>query len=395
MRITKNTILAALILLFFSFAAFAQSVSHFDAGMEAFDKNKYSEAVKEFKLSLDEYPDSIESRFYYALALYYTDKFDEARDEFKKIAIKTKDSPWGKSALSYIEAIDLGIYAPVPENDFAGYLTVSYDSDDNITYNPVLVAEGGDNRTYGQLSLSYKPTIFSSKPLSISCNSYGSMYYKNTNNNEYGGGSDASLYVPFFLGSFLTFSAGGLSDYLKYDPYYTGSYDECRLTFNLFGESLAWTSIYGGSSNTLYRSSAYEGYDCYDSKIGIRQNLNALMYVEYLNKLSDTRGEDFAYRSDEYSIGALAPFPWQHKLSIAVKYMNKFFLYEDSIGNDHRHDTSYTFDILISRDLIKCLTFGLRYTFTAYSSNLMKDESALGYGSYLDHVLSLSFSYKF
>jgi len=395
MRITKNTILAALILFFFSFSAFAQSLSHFDAGMEAFNKNKYGEAVKEFKLSVDEDPDSIGSRFYYALALYYTDKLDAARDEFKKVAEKAKDSPWGLSASSYIEAIDLSIYAPAPENDFGGNLNLSYDSDDNITYNPVLVAEGGDNRTYGQFSLVYKPTIFSSKPFSISCNTFGSMYYKNTNNNEYGGGSDASLYVPFFLGSFLTLSGGGLSDYLKYDPYYTGSYDECRLTLNVFGESLAWTSIYGGSSNTFYSSSPYEGYDCYDSKIGIRQNLNALMYVEYLNKLSDTRGEDFAYRSDEYSIGALAPFPWQHKLSMVVKYMNKFFLYEDSIGKDHRHDTSYSFDILISRDLIKCLTFGLRYTFTAYSSNLMKDESALGYGSYMDHVLSLSFSYKF
>ena len=395
MRIAKNAAAASIFLVIFSLVVFAQSLSHFDAGMEAFNKNKYGEAVKEFKLSLDEDPDSIGYRFYYALALYYTDKLDAAREEFNKVAEKAKDSPWGKTALSYIEAIDLGIYAPVPENDLGGYLNISYDSDDNITYNPVLVAEGGDNRTFGQLTLSYKPTIFSSKLLSISCNSYGSMYYKNTNYNEYGGGGDASLFLPFFWGSFLTLSGGSLSDYLKYDPYYAGSYDECRLTFNVFGESLAWTSIYGGSSNTLYRSSTYEGYDCYDSKIGIRQNLGALIYVEYLNKLSDTRGEDFAYRSEEYSIGALAPFPWQCKLSIVVKNMNKLFLNEDSIGKDRRHDTSYSFDIMISRDIIKSLTFGLRYTYTAYSSNLLKDESALGYGSYMDHLLSLSFSYKF
>jgi tetratricopeptide (TPR) repeat protein len=395
MRIAKNAITASIILFFFSFAAFAQSLSHFDAGMEAFNKNKYSEAVKEFKLAVDEDPDSIGSRFYYALALYYTDKLDVARDEFRKIAEKAKDSPWGKSAMSYIEAIDLGIYAPAPENDFGGYLNLSYDSNDNMTYNPVLVAEGGDNRTYGQISLVYKPTILSSKPFSISCNTFGSMYYKNTDYNEYGGGTDASLYLPFFLGSFLTFSGGGLSDYLKYDPYYTSSYDELRLTFNVFGESLAWTSLYGGSSNTFYMSSTYEVFDSYDSKIGIRQNLNALMYVEYLNKLSDTRGGDFAYRSDEYSIGAVAPFPGYHKLTFTVKYMNKFFLYEDSIGKEHRHDTSYTFDMLISRNLIKNLSFGLRYSITAYLSNLLKDESALGYGSYLDHILSLSFSYKF
>ena len=395
MHIAKKAVAFWILLFVFSLAALAQSVSHFDAGMEAFNKNKYGEAVKEFKLSLDEYPDSIESRFYYALALYYTDKFDEARDEFNKVAEKTKDSPWGKSALSYIEAIDLGIYAPVPENDLGGALNISYDSDDNITYNPVLVAEGGDNRTYGQFSLVYKPTIFSSKPFSISCNTYGSMYYKNTGNNEYGGGGDASLFVPFYWGSFLTLSAGSMSDYLKYDPYYTGSYDECRLTFNLFSEGLSWTSIYGGSANTLYRSSTYEGYDCYDSKVGIRQNLGALIYVEYQTKLSDTRGDDFAYRSDEYSIGALAPFLWQCKLSIIAKNMNKLFLNEDSIGKDHRHDTSYSFDILVSRDIIKSISFGFRYTYTAYSSNLLKDESALGYGSYMDHVLSLSFSYKF
>jgi len=395
MRVAKTAIPALIILFLFSAAAFAQTLSHFDVGMGAFNKNKYGEAAKEFKMSLEEAPGSIEFRFYYALALYYDDKLDEAKLEFSKVAEKAKDSPWGKSAMSYIEAIDLGIYAPAPENDFGGSLNLSYDSDDNITYNPVLVAEGGDNRTYGQLYLSYKPTIFSSKPLSISCNGYGSMYYKNTNNNEYGGGADASLFVPFFWGSFLTLSGGSLSDYLKYDPYYTGSYDECRLTFNVFGESLAWTSIYGGNANTLYRSSTYEGYDCYDSKIGIRQNLGALIYVEYLHKLSDTRGEDFAYRSDEYSIGALAPFPGQCKLSIIAKYTNKLFLYEDPIALDLRHDSSYIFDILISRDFLDCLNFGLRYSFTNYTSNLLKDETALGYGSYQDHILSLSFSYRF
>jgi hypothetical protein len=221
------------------------------------------------------------------------------------------------------------------------------------------------------------------------------MYYKNTNNNEYGGNADASLYIPFFWGSFLTFSGGGLSDYLKYDPYYTGSYDECRLTFNIFGESLAWTSIYGGSSNIFYRSSTYEGFDSYDSKIGIRQNLSALIYVEYLHKLSDTRSEDFVYASDEYSIGAVAPFPFYHKLSIIAKYMNKLFLYEDSIALDNRHDSSYTFDVYLSKDLLEYLNYGLRYTFTAYTSNLLKDQTALGYGSYMDHILSLSFSYRF
>jgi len=395
MRIEKNTVLASLILILFSHAAFAQSPARFDSGMQVFNKANYGQAIKEFQAALEENPDSVESRFYYALSLYYDYRLDESRAEFSKVAEKYKDSPWGRSALSFIQAIDLGFYAPAPEKDLSGYLNISYDTDDNIAYNQIQVAEGEDTRTSGMLSLSYKPTIFSYKPISISCNSYGTMYYKNTDNNEYGGGGDASLYLPLLWGTFFSVSGGSVSDYLKYDPYYTSGYDEGRLTFNLFGENLAWTSIYGGSTNIYYASSAYEGYDSHDSRIGIRQNLNALIYLECQHKYSDTRSDNYAYMSDEYSIGATAPFILYSKFFVLVKYMNKLFLNDDPVGHDQRHDTSYSFDINVTKNIFKYLTLGLRYNYTMYESNLRKDQSVLGYGSYNDHILSLSISYVF
>ncbi|MFH1710363.1 MAG: hypothetical protein ABH860_04745 [bacterium] len=391
----RKVILTTLILLCFSFAVFAQSLSHFNAGMEAFDNNKYGEAVKEFKLSLEEDPDSIESRYYYAISLYYKDEFEGAKSEFKKVAEKANDSPWGRSALSYMEAIDLGVYAPSPEKDFGGYFLLTYDSDDNTAYNQAIVADGQDNRSSTQLSLVYKPVVLSSRPVAISLNSFGSTYYKNTDYNEYGGSADASFYVPFLWGSSFTLSCGSGLDYLKYDQYYTNDYAEGRFIFNLFGESPAWTSIYGGGSDIFYKLASYEVYDSRDSKFGIRQNLNSFVYFEYLNRFSDTRSDDFAYRSDEYSIGTVMPLPFYFKLSTVARYMNKFFLYEDSIGRESRYDTSSSLDLLLSRDIIKGLTLGLKYAVMLYSSNLDSDETALGYGSYVDHVLSLSFSYRF
>jgi hypothetical protein len=375
--------------------SYSQSLTHFDTGMVAFEKENYNEAAQEFSISLTEDQDNIGSRFYYALALYYSDKLSESRSEFVKVAQKAKDSPWGQSALSYVEAIDLGMFAPLPEKDFEGYFNLAYDSDDNVNLSPSFVAEGTDTRTSSQLSLVYKPTLFSYKPVSFSINGYGSQYYKNTSYNSSGGSTDISLYTPFILDSFFSMYYGSGINYLKYDPYYISDYYEGRLTLNFFSDSLAWTSVYYSGSKDLYRMTTYEPFDASNRTVGIRQNLNSLMYLQYENKALITRGDDYAYRSDEFSLSATAPFMFLHKFTITGTYINKNFIYDDSLAKQIRHDTAWVIDLNVIKDITRYLAFSLKYLITNNTSTLDKTQTALGYGSYLEHVVSLSFSYKF
>lgn len=398
MTVPKKALIFFLAILIFSFSAAANVKSHFERGMAAFDRGAYSEAKKEFKASLKENPQSTEYRFYYALALYYTDDLKEARAEFKKISEESTYPDWRKAANSYIEAMDLGIFAPMPEKDIEGYLIIAFDNDDNITYGPTVVAGGQDNRSSSQLSVTYKPLFASFRPLSLSINANGSIYDKNTNYNMYGAGLDMALNVPLIWDSYGTLSYGSINRYLKYDLYYLSDYIEGRITFNPLPGILSDTSLYLGGANNLYKISTYEGYDGYETRFGLRQDLNSYLFVQYDYKASLTRQDDFSNRADEYSIGATIPFPLFHRLYITGKYTNKNFLYGDSISIDKkevRHDNSSVFDLLFSRDLMRGLTLGLRYIYTKYFSSLDSDNTALGYGSYVDHVVSVSIYYKF
>jgi len=391
----RDLFLLIIIMTLLTTIAIADTKSHMDIGMGLFNQGSYSDALGEFEVAFNESPDSVDAHFYYALALYYCDKLEQSRAEFRKIAKKEKDSPWGKASLQFIEAIDLNITAPEKEDDFDGVFILSYDSDDNITYNPSLVAEGGDTKTSAQMNITYKPVLLSYRPISFSLNPYAINYYRNPNYNMYGGSGDIVIYSPNFNGTYASLSYGSGTYYQKYDKYYLTDYIEARYNLNLIGLPGTWTTVYTGGTNNVYQMASYEAYDSYDSKVGIRQNLNLLMHVQYEGKFSRTRSDDYANHSNEFEIGAYAPFPYFHKLFITGKYINKQFLYDDSIGKDLRQDSSYIFDMYFSKEYIDSVTLGLRYTFTNYTSNLDKTQTALGYGSYQDRILSLSISYDF
>ncbi len=383
-----------LIILIFPICSYAQSL-HYDAGMQALNNSRYVDAVNELKTAVYEDPNNIEYRFYYAVALYHSDKMTESRSEFGMIAQAAKDSPWGAAAMSYIEAIDLGIYAPQPEKDLEGSLSVAYEDDDNITYSPALVADGADNRSTGRLLISYKPALYSYKPMLLSCSGFTSTYSKNGKYNEDGGSADIALYAPVILGSYLSFSYGKAQVRLKSKPYYTSDYSDVRLTFNAFGDRIAWTSVYLGANTTYYDPSSYEAYDSHNPSFGIKQYLNSLTYLQYESILSDTRADALASRSDEFSMSFLVPFPFMSKLSILQKAVNKSFLNNDPIGDSIRRDNAYILDLTFTKVIKRNFSTDVRYMFTNYRSTLDHDETALGYGSYIDHVLSLSFSCRF
>jgi len=395
----KYLILPLLILSILSITTMAQIGSqfgpHFDSGMENFEKARYSTALQEFGSACRDNPDRVECRFYYALAMYYTDKLKEARSEFNKIAIEEKGSQWGIAARSYVEAIDNGYFAPLPGKDFNGYINLLYETDDNVTFAPSLVAEKADNKSSASVSVSYNPLIFSLRPLSFSYNVYGLWYDKNSNYDLNGSSSGVLFRLPLPLQSFATFSYGSGYYYLKNDPYYAADYIDARYTINAPAGSAAWTSIYVGGTNGRYKIASYVGYDGYESRIGVRQDLNAMTYLQYDLKSSDTRRDDFANMSSEYSLGQTIHFPYFHRLSAVIKYMDKLFEHDDLIANELRHDTSFGIDLSVTKDLTRYLGLEVKYDYTNYTSNLASDSTSLGYGSYVNHVLSLSISYKF
>jgi len=377
-------------------AAFGeQGKSHFDSGMELFNKNEYSKALDEFKASYKEDPASIESHFYYALALYYCDRFKEARSEFKEIYDKGKGDQWGMASKSYMDSIDMGYFAPYPERDFEGLMTLSFENDDNTTYGPSVAAGKADIRSMALLSLTYKPLIYSFRPLLLSYNLFGSIYDKNTAFNMYGGGPNISLSLPLPFESIISMLYGSDGYNLKGDPYYVSDYTEANYAINFPAGSPSWTSFYLDGANNKYKIASYEVYDGRESKFGVRHDMNAMTYMQYEYRASITRGDDFSCRSHEYSMGETIFFPYFHKLSMVLRYMLKGFLFDDSLARERRNDTSFGMDFSVTKDMSRYLNLEIKYAYTNYVSNLESSNSALGYGSYIDHVLSLLISYKF
>lgn len=391
----KDFVLHLMILLILSVTVLAQTISHFDSGLDEFKNERYGPALKQFEVACQDNPHSVECRFYYALSLYYTDRLKEARSEFSKIVDDQKGSQWGIAARSYMDAIDMGYFAPLPEKDFDGYINLSYETDDNVAYSPFLIAAKADNKSSALLSVSYDPLIFSLRPLSFSCNLYGLIYDKNTNYNLDGGSSDVLFRLPLPMNSYATFSYGSGNYFLKNESYYSADYLDARYTINLPAGSQSWTSIYAGGTNSVYKIASYEGYDGYESRVGIRHDLNAMTYIQYDLKLLDTRSSNFANIANEISLGETFYFPFFHRLYTVIRYTNKPFKYDDSIANDLRHDTSFGIDIFIAKDITRYINLGIKYVYTNNTSNLENTNTALGYGSYIDHVLSLSISYKF
>ena len=179
------------------------------------------------------------------------------------------------------------------------------------------------------------------------------------------------------------------------DPYFTDDYVASSISFKVFSGEQAWTTIYLNGANVLYTDPSYEAYNSYDTNFGIRQSLNRVIYVQYDHRFSDANSSDYVSKSDEYMFGATIPLPGMHKLYISQKYINKHYINIDSVGLSRRHDTAYVYDFYGTREIIRGLSVGLRYTKTNYSSNLDKTQTALSYGSYLGSVFSLSISYKF
>lgn len=382
-------------LVIFSSASIAQPGSHFDVGLQEFMSIDYLNALHEFELGCEDNPKSIECRFYHALSLYYLDRTNEARKEFQAIADEEKGSQWGLAAASYVYVIDLGYFAPLPEKDFNGCLNLSYETDDNITYSPFLVAAKADNKSSSLLSVSYNPLIFSHRPLSISYNAYGLLYDRNSSYDVYGGSLDIQYRHALPWESFATFLYDCGNYYLNLAPYYSVDYIEARYSINLPAASQSWTSLYIGGTNNFYKTDAYKGYNGYESKTGIRYDLSATTYFQYEMRMSATQSNDFANIADEYSLGETVIFPFFHRLYTVIKYTNKFFKYDDSIANELRHDSAFGINLSLSKDISRYWNLVFKYSYTNYTSNLGGANSALGYGSYKDHVLSLSILYKF
>lgn len=396
MKIKIFTLLLAAFLLTAG-SSYAQTSQSFNLGMDALNNARYSQAVKDFKAALDENPDDIGYRFYYALALYYSGDLNGAKLEFQKIVKDSGSSSWGKTSAAYIKYIDFGIHAPKPQNDIKGSLTLLYESNDNMAYTPYLIEGGWDKKSFAQISTTFQPMMFSSRPLSFTLNGFGSAYDINKSYNEYGGSGDMTLNIPLFFGTLMTLSLGRENYYQTQEAaaYYTNDFSDALLVFNLFPELQTWTSVFAGRSYLAYSDVSFEGYSGDNWVYGIRQNLNMLTYIEYNNKNSKTKSTDYTYISDEYSVGATIPMPHLFKLFISEKFINKGFLYPDSIGGKKRHDTAYIFDFFLSRQWDQCLTLGARYTYTNYSSNLDKAHTALSYGSYTGHVFSISLAWDF
>jgi len=393
-----NRLLIVIFLIFLlSAAVTAETRSDFDLGMDAFNNGKYDLAVEKYKAALDSNPDELGYRYYYALALYYVGKMEDSRSEFQKVIAEGDDSAWAKTALFYVKDIDCGICAPRSEKDLEGSFVFMFENNDNVAYTPFFLEEAWDNRISAQLSGTYKPYLFSYRPVSVTINTYKSNYERNKIYDEYGGTGNISLNLPPIFRTFLTFTVGKGSYYQAYAPYFTSDYFEGALTFNMLPEARTWTTVYIGSSTNLYQNPSYEalGYDSNNANFGVRQNLNALMYVQYDNKRTSTKNDDYDNLSDEYSVGAAIPLPFFFKLFISETLINKGYLNYDSIGLKKRRDTSYVFDFYLSREFWRALTLGTRITVTNNTCNLDKSQTALGYGSYVGHVFSVSMTYIF
>lgn len=375
--------------------ALCANTSHFQEGLSAFDEKNYELAAIEFKASIDNDNSGTSGKFYYAACLYFLGRDNEAKELFLEIYRSERFSEWGASSASYIEAIELGIPAPEPEKDLMAYINLTCDSEDNITYDPIDIAGGEDTRTTGQLYVSYRPVIFGSRYLGISLNSYAAQYQKNSKYDLAGTSGDISFNSSLFEGSYFSCTWGKGVFTQKMSPYYNNDYLDARVMVSQ-NNGASWTSLYVNGSQSIYDTSTYEGYDGITSSVGIRQDLNPLMYILYEKRSYIARVSDFSNRSDEIEVGATSPAPFACKLTITARLVNKLYLYGDPLSpfDDARHDTSNTFDILLSREIIKNLTVGLKYTSILLRSNLEKTESSLGYGSYDDHIVSLSLSYK-
>ncbi|MFC1767670.1 tetratricopeptide repeat protein [Candidatus Margulisiibacteriota bacterium] len=392
----KKIIVFLLVTLCLSAFAHAQIKTDFDYGMEAFEEGNYERATKDFKTAFKKNPEEIGFRFYYALALYYSGRMKEAEQEFKKVVDHNPASPWAKSAKAYLKNIYLGIEAPEPENDFGGYLSFSYDNDDNIAYSAFAMADGYDNRLSTNFLIAYKPSIYSYKPISFSFSTLKTSYEKNTAYNDHGWGSGISLNIPLPASTFATLTYDNKRYFQDPDAAYFNTDDlETGLMFKVFPGDPQWTTIYIGNTNTLYQNPTYEAYNSFDTKFGIRQQLSTVVYVQYEGKASHAKDPDYENVSDEYTIGAFIPLPYFHKLYISQTYINKHFAYNDSVGGRRRQDSMYIYDFYGYREYFDDFTLGLRYTITNNTSNLDKSQTALSYGSYVGNVLSLLISYNF
>jgi hypothetical protein len=372
-----------------------ETTSHYMQGLHAFDEKNYELASVEFKASIDNEKAGTPGKFYYAACLYYLGRYQEAKEIFLSIYNSDRFSEWGSSASTFIESIDLGIPAPEQEKDLMAYINVAYDSEDNISYNALHAVSGADTRTSYQLYGAYKPRVSDRSHAGFSLNAYSAQYGKNTKYNMSGTSGDISMNTKLVEGAYFSLTWGTGAYDMNSSSYCKVNYMDSRVMFSQ-NNGASWTTIYLNGSNNSYGTVSYEGLDGPVSTVGIRQDLNPLMYVLYEKKASITRISDYSNRSDEIEVGATSPAPFSCKLSVSARLINKLYLDDDPLSptGDVRHDTSNTFNLLLSRELISNLILGVKYTSLISNSNLDKLESTLGYGSYSDHVISLSLSYK-
>lgn len=265
-----------------------------------------------------------------------------------------------------------------------GLVGVSYSYDDNVSYNPIKVAEGIDNKT-----TSYFRITFNYPLLSFNFNYYDYAYAKRKefNTNGYVVGlkfskneSDAN----FSLGcDFSSFKKEGRN-------YYATRYLEARSTFRLLGGN--WSSVYFGQLLGDYAQEDYKPLSYKENILGIKYYLigNLNLTIELIQSLAER--DDYSYDAKIAKISHSFDLPSGIECSVSDSYLLKDFLFEDALGGVKRKDQRNTIDFSFSKEFFRGLNLNLRYQFIINRSNLNPDTSVLGYGSYEESIVSIGLS---
>jgi hypothetical protein len=261
----------------------------------------------------------------------------------------------------------------------------SYSYDDNVTYNPIRVAEGVDQKTTTFLRLT-----FNYQPLAFNLSGYRYLYAKNQEFNSQGVvlGLKWSHQTPkgivlSLMSDFSFFKKDG-QDY--YDTYYY------RLHTTFKPASLGWTMLYFGYLIGDYRIEVYKPLSYRETSLGFRHYLigNLSFFVELSQSLAE-RG-DYSYSAKEIGVHHFFTLPGGIECSISDQYLWKDFLSEDYYAGIIRHDQKNSFEIYFSKRFWFDFALGLRYQFIVNRSNLSKENSVLGYGSYEESIVSAALS---
>jgi hypothetical protein len=272
------------------------------------------------------------------------------------------------------------------ENEwFEGSAGFSYSYDDNASYNPIRVAEGADNKTTTFLRLT-----FNYQSLAFNLNGYRYLYAKNQEFNSQGIvlGLKWSHKTPkgvtlSLMSDFSSFKKDG-QDY--YDTYYY------RLHTTFKPPSLGWTMFYLGYLIGDYRLEAYEPLSYKETSLGFRQYL--IGNLNFLVELSQSLAErgDYSYSAKELGVNYFFVLPGGIECSLSDQILGKDFLAEDYYAGIKRHDQKNSFEVNLSKKLWFDFALSLRYQFIVNHSNLSKENSVLGYGSYEENIISAGLS---